>query len=89
MPLSFICLIHLLLLSFTGNDFEWVVFSRDRRDANRRRPGDEKYDPRTLYLPTDFVKNLTGGQVFDFFIRLVLALSIVSSNWLSDEFCLF
>lgn len=57
---------------FTGNDFEWVVFSRDRRDANRRRPGDEKYDPRTLYLPPDFVKNLTGGQVFDFLIRLVL-----------------
>ncbi|XP_057782207.1 DNA mismatch repair protein MSH6 [Salvia miltiorrhiza] len=34
----------------------------DRRDANRRRPGDEKYDPRTLYLPPNFVKNLTGGQ---------------------------
>ncbi|XP_047969957.1 DNA mismatch repair protein MSH6 [Salvia hispanica] len=34
----------------------------DRRDANRRRPGDEKYDHRTLYLPPNFVKNLTGGQ---------------------------
>ncbi|KAL8527225.1 hypothetical protein ACS0TY_005198 [Phlomoides rotata] len=34
----------------------------DRRDANRRRPGDLNYDPRTLYLPPDFVKGLTGGQ---------------------------
>lgn len=37
--------------------------SRDRRDAKRRRPTDENYDPRTLYLPPDFVKRLTGGQV--------------------------
>ncbi|KAG7553277.1 DNA mismatch repair protein MutS core domain superfamily [Arabidopsis thaliana x Arabidopsis arenosa] len=34
----------------------------DRRDAIRRRPTDENYDPRTLYLPPDFVKKLTGGQ---------------------------
>ncbi|KAL0371530.1 UNVERIFIED_CONTAM: DNA mismatch repair protein MSH6 [Sesamum angustifolium] len=34
----------------------------DRRDANRRRPGDANYDPRTLYLPPEFVKSLTGGQ---------------------------
>ncbi|XP_010456087.1 PREDICTED: DNA mismatch repair protein MSH6 [Camelina sativa] len=34
----------------------------DRRDAKRRRPTDENYDPRTLYLPPDFVKKLTGGQ---------------------------
>ncbi|PIM97702.1 Mismatch repair ATPase MSH6 (MutS family) [Handroanthus impetiginosus] len=34
----------------------------DRRDANRRRPGDINYDPRTLFLPPDFVKGLTGGQ---------------------------
>ncbi|KAL3648107.1 hypothetical protein CASFOL_009075 [Castilleja foliolosa] len=34
----------------------------NRRDANRRRPGDANYDPRTLFLPSDFVKNLTGGQ---------------------------
>jgi len=37
--------------------------NRDRRDAKRRRPTDENYDPRTLYLPPDFVKKLTGGQV--------------------------
>jgi len=36
---------------------------RDRRDAKRRRPGDENYDSRTLYLPPDFVRNLSGGQV--------------------------
>ncbi|PSS14723.1 DNA mismatch repair protein [Actinidia chinensis var. chinensis] len=34
----------------------------NRRDANRRRPGDLNYDPRTLYLPPDFLKSLTGGQ---------------------------
>ncbi|XP_057474469.1 DNA mismatch repair protein MSH6-like [Actinidia eriantha] len=34
----------------------------NRRDANRRRPGDFNYDPRTLYLPPDFLKSLTGGQ---------------------------
>lgn len=37
--------------------------NRERRDANRRRPGDVDYDPRTLYLPLDFVKSLSGGQV--------------------------
>ncbi|KAK6118119.1 hypothetical protein DH2020_048103 [Rehmannia glutinosa] len=34
----------------------------DRRDGNRRRPGEVNYDPRTLYMPPDFVKGLTGGQ---------------------------
>lgn len=37
--------------------------NRERRDANRRRPGDVNYDPRTLYLPPNFLKSLTGGQV--------------------------
>lgn len=35
---------------------------KDRRDGKRRRPGDENYDPKTLYLPPDFLKNLSGGQ---------------------------
>ncbi|KAG8389557.1 hypothetical protein BUALT_Bualt02G0241600 [Buddleja alternifolia] len=34
----------------------------NRKDANGRRPGDVNYDSRTLYLPPDFVKGLTGGQ---------------------------
>ncbi|KAL3517379.1 hypothetical protein ACH5RR_019968 [Cinchona calisaya] len=34
----------------------------DRRDANRRRPGDIHYDPKTLYLPPEFLKGLSGGQ---------------------------
>ncbi|KAB5527376.1 hypothetical protein DKX38_021223 [Salix brachista] len=34
----------------------------ERRDAKRKRPGDVDYDPRTLYLPAEFVKSLTGGQ---------------------------
>ncbi|KAI6674542.1 hypothetical protein NL676_002448 [Syzygium grande] len=33
-----------------------------RRDAKRRRPGDTDFDPRTLYLPPDFLKSLSGGQ---------------------------
>ncbi|TKY61722.1 DNA mismatch repair protein MSH6 [Spatholobus suberectus] len=34
----------------------------DRRDAKRRRPGDENYDSRTLYLPPDFLRSLSDGQ---------------------------
>ncbi|XP_043720613.1 DNA mismatch repair protein MSH6 [Telopea speciosissima] len=33
-----------------------------RRDAKRRLPGDVNYDPRTVYLPPDFLKGLSGGQ---------------------------
>lgn len=35
---------------------------KDRKDAKRRRPGDENYDSRTLYLPPDFLKSLSDGQ---------------------------
>lgn len=34
----------------------------DRRDAKRRHPGDVYYDPRTLYLPPNFLRNLSEGQ---------------------------
>ncbi|KAH0467039.1 hypothetical protein IEQ34_004277 [Dendrobium chrysotoxum] len=34
----------------------------ERKDAHGRRPGDEDYDPRTLYLPQEFLKSLSGGQ---------------------------
>ncbi|CAK9183092.1 unnamed protein product [Ilex paraguariensis] len=34
----------------------------DRRDANKKRPEDVGYDPKTLYIPPDFLKRLTGGQ---------------------------
>ncbi|XVF22104.1 hypothetical protein REPUB_Repub12eG0145100 [Reevesia pubescens] len=33
-----------------------------RRDANRKCPGDVNYNPKTLYLPHDFLKSLPGGQ---------------------------
>ncbi|XP_042418962.1 DNA mismatch repair protein MSH6-like [Zingiber officinale] len=33
-----------------------------RMDAKRRCPGDENYDPKTLYLPPEFLKTLSGGQ---------------------------
>ncbi|KAJ7973051.1 DNA mismatch repair protein [Quillaja saponaria] len=39
----------------------WFL-GEDRRDAKRRHPEDESYDPRTLYLPPDFLKSLSGGQ---------------------------
>ncbi|KHN43463.1 DNA mismatch repair protein Msh6-1 [Glycine soja] len=39
-----------------------VTFSVDRRDAKRRRPGDENYDSRTIYLPPDFLRSLSDGQ---------------------------
>lgn len=46
----------------------WFLFiNRDRRDANRRRPGDADYDPKNLYLPSEFLKGLSGGQVIHFF----------------------
>lgn len=51
------------LARFGARDSEKFRFlGVDRRDAKRRRPTDENYDPRTLYLPPDFVKKLTGGQ---------------------------
>ncbi|KAG0462513.1 hypothetical protein HPP92_020989 [Vanilla planifolia] len=34
----------------------------ERMDACRRRPGESDYDPRTLYLPQEFLKSLSGGQ---------------------------
>ncbi|XP_078438699.1 MUTS homolog 6 isoform X2 [Wolffia australiana] len=33
-----------------------------RRDASKRRPGDSDYDPKTLYLPPEFLKGLSGAQ---------------------------
>lgn len=48
---------------FGMRDAEKFPFlGKECRDANRRRPGDVDYDPRTLYLPLDFVKSLSGGQ---------------------------
>ncbi|KAL8142654.1 hypothetical protein V2J09_015686, partial [Rumex salicifolius] len=48
---------------FGSREAEKMPFlGRDRRDANRRCPGDENYDPRTLFLPSNFVKGLSSGQ---------------------------
>ncbi|KAL5206458.1 hypothetical protein ABZP36_034667 [Zizania latifolia] len=33
-----------------------------RKDAKGRRPGNPSYDPRTLFLPPQFLNSLTGGQ---------------------------
>ncbi|PKA65146.1 DNA mismatch repair protein MSH6 [Apostasia shenzhenica] len=38
-----------------------------RRDAHGRRLGDNDYDPRTLYLPQEFLKSLSGGQMGKFY----------------------
>lgn len=50
--------------------------NRERRDANRRCLGDVNYDPRTLYLPPDFVKSLSGGQVIVENITIVIMIFI-------------
>nr|GMD26782.1 DNA mismatch repair protein MSH6 [Ipomoea batatas] len=48
---------------FSMRETEKLRFlGKGRRDANRRRPGDVNYDSRTLYLPPDFLKGLSGGQ---------------------------
>ncbi|KAF7818144.1 DNA mismatch repair protein MSH6 [Senna tora] len=48
---------------FADREAQKFRFLREgRRDAKRRRPGDENYDPRTLYLPPDFLKSLSDGQ---------------------------
>ncbi|KAK7284586.1 hypothetical protein RJT34_19335 [Clitoria ternatea] len=48
---------------FASRDAQKLRFLReDRRDAKRRRPGDENYDSRTLYLPPDFLRSLSDGQ---------------------------
>ncbi|GLT42632.1 hypothetical protein SLA2020_166220 [Shorea laevis] len=41
---------------------KFPFLGQERRDAKRRRPGDVGYDPKTLYLPPDFLKSLSGGQ---------------------------
>ncbi|KAL3572324.1 hypothetical protein D5086_026228 [Populus alba] len=53
---------------FSTREAEKFPFrGRERRDAKRRRPGDVDYDPRTLYLPAEFAKSLTGGQMGKFY----------------------
>ncbi|KAH1259081.1 Histidine kinase CKI1 [Glycine max] len=39
-----------------------INYQLDCRDAKRRRPGDENYDSRTLYLPPDFLRSLSYAQ---------------------------
>ncbi|KAK8659740.1 hypothetical protein V6N13_029934 [Hibiscus sabdariffa] len=38
-----------------------------RRDANRKCPGDVNYNPKILYLPPDFLKNLSSDQMCKFY----------------------
>ncbi|GBG86212.1 hypothetical protein CBR_g41117 [Chara braunii] len=40
--------------------FEFL--GRNRKDANRRCPDHPQFDPRTLFLPGDFLKGLPAGQ---------------------------
>nr|AAT67045.1 DNA mismatch repair protein [Petunia x hybrida] len=41
---------------------KFPFLGRNRKDVNGRSPEDANYDPRTLYLPPNFLKGLTGGQ---------------------------
>ncbi|KAL7586811.1 hypothetical protein Lser_V15G41433 [Lactuca serriola] len=48
---------------FTTREEEKFKFlGKARKDAKKRSPDDENYDPRTLYLPPDFLESLSGGQ---------------------------
>ncbi|KAK1401140.1 hypothetical protein POM88_000745 [Heracleum sosnowskyi] len=47
---------------FPGKFSHSMLYFKNRRDANKRRPGDENYHPKTLYLPPQFLNSLTGGQ---------------------------
>ncbi|KGN45011.1 DNA mismatch repair protein MSH6 [Cucumis sativus] len=48
---------------FNSREAEKFRFLKeDRKDANKRCPGDPDYDPKTLHLPPYFVKNLSDGQ---------------------------
>ncbi|KAG2634956.1 hypothetical protein PVAP13_2NG321800 [Panicum virgatum] len=48
---------------FGQRDVEKFKFlGEGRKDAKGRRPGSPGYDPRTLLLPSQFLKSLTGGQ---------------------------
>ncbi|XP_062194119.1 DNA mismatch repair protein MSH6-like isoform X2 [Phragmites australis] len=48
---------------FGQRDAEKFKFlGKARKDAKGRRPGNPGYDPRTLFLSSQFLKSLTGGQ---------------------------
>lgn len=57
---AFDLLVFIIMLWCSVCIWSWY---RDRRDAKRRHPGDENYDSRTLYLPPDFLRSLSDGQV--------------------------
>eukprot|EP00899_Mesostigma_viride_P023184 jgi/Mesvir1/404/Mv11296-RA.1 len=44
------------------SDPKYFFYTRNVRDAQKRAPGDEGYDPRTLYVPPAFLKELSPGQ---------------------------
>ncbi|CAI0425114.1 unnamed protein product [Linum tenue] len=59
----FCFLLYLLTQSLVQHDLPIFWYSNSgRRDAKRRLPTDVDYDARTLYLPPDFVRSLSGGQ---------------------------
>lgn len=47
---------------FSTREEKFCFLGLNLRDAKRRRPGDVNYDPRTLYLPPDFLRNVSEGQ---------------------------
>ncbi|KAJ1289623.1 hypothetical protein BS78_02G178900 [Paspalum vaginatum] len=47
---------------FGQRDAKFKFLGEGRKDAKGRRPGSPGYDPRTLLLPSQFLKSLTGGQ---------------------------
>ncbi|GAB2282209.1 DNA mismatch repair protein msh6 [Dionaea muscipula] len=41
---------------------KFPFLGKNRRDAKMRRPEDANYDPKTLFLPLEFLKGLSCGQ---------------------------
>lgn len=55
------------------------------KDIHRRTPKDPDYDPKTLYVPTDFLNNQTPVREI-FVIELINIVTIINSKiYLGDE----
>ncbi|KAL4572174.1 hypothetical protein LXL04_018943 [Taraxacum kok-saghyz] len=46
----------------TREEEKFKFLGKNRKDAKKRSPGNENYDPRTLYLPPSFLESLSGCQ---------------------------
>ncbi|XVE60741.1 hypothetical protein DITRI_Ditri05aG0151900 [Diplodiscus trichospermus] len=57
---------------------------KERRDANKRSPGDANYVPKTLYLPPFFLKSLSDGQGHSI-VKIRSFFNLEPSSWPGGE----